>query len=36
VIKFTPEAGKTYEIVYEAADYAGNIVDHTYYIKGKK
>ena len=36
VIKFTPDAGKTYEIVYEAADYAGNIVDHTYYIKGKK
>ena len=36
VIKFTPVAGTTYEIVYEAADYAGNIVDHTYYIKGKK
>ena len=36
VIKFTPEAGKTYEIVYEAADYAGNIIDHPYYIKGKK
>ena len=35
-IKFTPEPGKTYEIVYEAADYAGNIIDHPYYIKGKK
>ena len=36
VIKFTPEAGKTYEIVYEAVDYTGEIKDHTYYIKGKK
>ena len=36
VIKFTPEAGKTYEIVYEAVDFFGNIKSHTYYIKGKK
>ena len=35
-IKFTPEAGKTYEIVYEAVDFFGNIKSHTYYIKGKK
>ena len=35
-IYFTPEAGKTYEIKYEAADYTGVIKDHTYYIKGKK
>ena len=35
-IKFTPEAGKTYEIVYEAMDFTGVVKDHTYYIKGKK
>ena len=36
VLKFTPEAGKTYEIVYEAVDFFGNTFNHTYYIKGKK
>ena len=35
VLKFTPEKGKLYEIVYEAADYSGNIFSHTYYIQGK-
>ena len=35
VLKFTPEKGKLYEIVYEAADYSGNIKSHTYYILGK-
>ena len=35
VLKFTPEKGKLYEIVYEAADYSGNIKSHTYYIQGK-
>jgi len=33
-LKFTPEAGKLYEIVYEAVDYFGNTVKHTYYIQG--
>ena len=35
VLKFTPEAGKTYEIVYEAVDFFGNTFEHTYYIQGK-
>ena len=35
VLKFTPEKGKLYEIVYEAADYSGKIKSHTYYIQGK-
>ena len=35
VLKFTPEKCKLYEIVYEAADYSGNIKSHTYYILGK-
>ena len=35
VLKFTPEKGKLYEIVYEAADYSGNIKSYTYYIQGK-
>ena len=35
VLKFTPEKGKLYEIVYEAADYSGKIESHTYYIQGK-
>ena len=34
-LKFTPEAGKLYEIVYEAVDYFGNTFKHTYYIQGK-
>ena len=34
-LKFTPEAGKLYEIVYEAVDYFGNTVKNTYYIQGK-
>ena len=34
-LKFTPEAGKIYEIVYEAVDYFGNTFKHTYYIQGK-
>ena len=34
-LKFTPEKGKLYEIVYEAVDYSGTIVSHTYYIQGK-
>ena len=34
-LKFTPESGKTYEIVYEAVDFFGNTFDHTYYIQGK-
>jgi hypothetical protein len=34
-LKFTPEAGKLYEIVYEAVDYFGNTFEHTYYIQGK-
>jgi hypothetical protein len=33
-LKFTPEAGKLYEIVYEAVDYFGNTFEHTYYIQG--
>ena len=35
VLKFTPEAGKLYEIVYEAVDFFGNTFEHTYYIQGK-
>ena len=35
-LKFTPEAGKTYEIVYEAVDFLGHTFEHPYYIKGKK
>ena len=34
-LKFTPEAGKTYEIVYEAVDFFGNKFNQTYYIQGK-
>ena len=34
-LKFTPEAGKLYEIVYEAVDFFGNTVKNTYYIQGK-
>ena len=34
-LKFTPEAGKVYEIVYEAVDFFGNTFNHTYYIQGK-
>ena len=34
-IKFTPESGKTYEIVYQALDFFGNVVEHSYYIQGK-
>ena len=34
-LKFTPEAGKTYEIVYEAVDFLGNTFEHNYYIQGK-
>ena len=34
-LKFTPEAGKLYEIVYEAVDFFGNTFEHTYYILGK-
>jgi len=34
-LKFTPESGKTYEIVYEAVDFFGNTFEHTYYIQGK-
>ena len=34
-LKFTPESGKTYEIVYEAVDFFGNHFEHTYYIQGK-
>jgi hypothetical protein len=33
-LKFTPEAGKIYEIVYEAVDFFGNTFEHTYYIQG--
>ena len=33
-LKFTPEAGKLYEIVYEAVDFFGNTFKHTYYIQG--
>ena len=35
-LKFTPEKGKLYEIVYEAVDFAGITRSHTYYIQGKK
>ena len=35
VLKFTPEKGKLYEIVYEAADFFGKTVENTYYIQGK-
>ena len=34
-LKFTPEAGKLYEIVYEAVDFFGNKFYHQYYIQGK-
>jgi len=34
-LKFTPEPGKLYEIVYEAVDYSGNQFEHNYYILGK-
>ena len=34
-LKFTPEAGKTYEIVYEAVDFFGNKFKQPYYIQGK-
>jgi hypothetical protein len=34
-LKFTPEAGKLYEIVYEAVDFFGNVIANTYYIQGK-
>jgi hypothetical protein len=34
-LKFTPKAGTTYEIVYEAMDFFGNTFKHTYYIQGK-
>ena len=33
-LKFTPEAGKLYEIVYEAVDFFGNKFYHKYYILG--
>ncbi len=33
-LKFTPKAGKVYEIVYEAVDFFGNTVKNTYYILG--
>ena len=33
-LKFTPEAGKLYEIVYEAVDFFGNTFEHKYYILG--
>ena len=35
-LKFTPEPGKIYEIVYEAVDFYGvPFPPHTYYIQGK-
>ena len=38
-LKFTPESGKTYEIVYQAVDFSGNIWNKDgsikYYIQGK-
>ena len=34
-LKFTPDPGKLYEIVYEAVDYSGNQFEHNYYILGK-
>ncbi len=34
-LKFTPESGKTYKIVYEAVDFTGVTRSHTYYIQGK-
>ena len=34
-LKFTPEKGKLYKIVYEAVDFFGNTREHTYYIQGK-
>ena len=34
-IKFKPDSGKTYEIVYQALDFSGNVVEHSYYIQGK-
>ena len=34
-LKFTPEKGKTYKVVYEAVDFTGVTRSHTYYIQGK-
>ena len=34
-LKFTPEANKTYKVVYEAVDFTGVTRSHTYYIQGK-
>jgi uncharacterized protein YoxC len=34
-LKFTPESGKLYEIVYEAVDFSGNQFEYSYYIQGK-
>ena len=34
-LKFTPEAGKTYKVVYEAVDFTGVTRSNTYYIQGK-
>ncbi len=34
-LKFTPESGKVYQIVYEAVDFSGNQFKHNYYIQGK-
>ena len=34
-LKFTPEKGKLYEIVYEAVDFFGTTRELTYYIQGK-
>ena len=34
-ITFTPKSGETYEIVYEAVDYFGEVQSQTYYIQGK-
>jgi uncharacterized protein YukE len=34
-LKFTPESGKLYQIVYEAVDFSGNQFKHNYYIQGK-
>ena len=34
-LKFTPEKGKTYKVVYEAVDFTGVTRSHTYYIEGK-
>ena len=34
-LKFTPEAGKTYKVVYEAVDFTGVTRSYNYYIEGK-